>query len=732
MSPVGVRTSQSTHVLETGLAKLWLLLVGVNQYQDEALPSLGYPALDCQGLAEALLAATAGFPQREILIHHDFAPHQPNLDTVRSSLRQIVKASKSIDTILFYFSGHGMLESNTQQVVLCLKDTQKNNLINTGLKLQELLQLLENCQAQQQLVCLDACHSGGMTLLGAKGTTQTEPLLNPTTQLVEVLRQRAAKRKGFYALLSCDQGQQSWEFPQLGHGVFTYYLIRGLRGEASDSQGVIEADGLYRYVYHQTLAYIDNFNQQLRLINQQKRGRGETQIYSEYSLQTPKRIVEGVGELILGLKPKGLESRHLRQALVIDGLPENENSLALSKILSGAGGFEVEYLKLSDKNATLDIRKKIQKCLLFESFALKPTRSIVPEETATVLLYMRSRIQQTEAGEAVLLLGEDVTITRSWLKKQLCRSKSQQIIVLDSLVISDTDALSLRDWVEELQLGIDEGQCLIAAASPLQDFDKFTTTIIQILSKSTRLSGLTAAGWITQLQLELADSQIKLYILLSGSQGVIEVLQSSVEAPTVENSTENSTPDNLASSVGIDYRKLRNLLKAKKWREADEETTNLILKLAHREQQNNLQVESIENIPETDLKTIDTLWVKYSNGRFGFSVQKDIWQSLRSSKAADYVLALAIGNDNVANSETCIDFVNRVGWRLKDSWIEYSDLNFSDDAPPGHLPFFGFFEKVWRVKVLGVWEWHSAIVTASWWRLCVALLSKFESDNIKA
>ncbi|MFH7024538.1 MAG: GUN4 domain-containing protein [Heteroscytonema crispum UTEX LB 1556] len=728
MSPVGVRTSQSTHVLETGLAKLWLLLVGVNQYQDEALPSLGYPALDCQGLAEALLAATEGFPQREILIHHDFAFYQSNLDTVRSSLRQIVKASKSIDTILFYFSGHGMLESNTQQVVLCLKDTQKDNLINTGLKLQELLQLLENCQAQQQLVCLDACHSGGMTLLGAKGTTQTEPILNPTTQLVEVLRQRAAKRKGFYALLSCDQGQQSWEFPQLGHGVFTYYLIRGLRGEASDSQGVIEADGLYRYVYHQTLAYIDKFNQQLRLINQQKRGRGETQIYSEYPLQTPKRIVEGVGELILGLKPKGLESRHLRQALVIDGLAQNENSLALSKILEGAGGFDVEYWSYFDNSATSDIRKIIQKCLLSECFAQKPTRSIVPKETATVLLYMRSRIQQTEQQESVLLLGEDVTITRSWLKKQLRRSKSQQIIVLDCPVKSDTQSLSLRDWVEELQLGIDEGQCLIAAASPLEELDKFATVAIETLSKTTQASGLTAAGWITQLQVELADSKIKLYILLSGSQGVIEVLQGSVEASTVK----NSTPDNLTSSVGIDYRKLRDLLKAKKWRDADEETTNLMLKLAHQEQQNHLESERIQNIPETDLKTIDTLWVKYSNGRFGFSVQKGIWQSLRSSKAADYVLALAIGNDNVANSETCIDFVNRVGWRLKDSWIEYSDLNFSDDAPPGHLPFFGFFEKVWRVKVLGVWEWHSAIVTASWWRLCVALLSRFESFNIKA
>src|SRR4028118_1203029 len=123
-------------------------------------------------------------------------------------------------------------------------------------------QLLENCTAHQQLVWLDACHSGGMTLRGAREETAAELLLNPTPQLVEVLQQRAQKSKGFYALLSCDRGQQSWEFPELGHGVFTYFLMRGLRGEAADAQGRIDVDSLYRYVYHQTLQYIDKTNQQ--------------------------------------------------------------------------------------------------------------------------------------------------------------------------------------------------------------------------------------------------------------------------------------------------------------------------------------------------------------------------------------------------------------------------------------------------------------------------------------
>lgn len=725
MCPIGVRNSRSTHALETGLAKLWLILVGVNQYQDEQIPCLRYSALDCQSLAEALNAAIQGFPQKEVKIYHDFAQHPPLLANVRASLQEIAAATKPIDTVLFYFSGHGMLERSRQEVVLCLQDTQKDNLIDTGLPLQELLQLLENCSAGQQLVWLDACHSGNLTLLGARG--EPDPLLNPTQELVEVLRQRAAKRKGFYALLSCDRGQQSWEFPQLGHGVFTYYLIRGLLGEAADSQGIIEADGLYRYVYHQTLAYIDKANQQLRVINQLKKGRGESSIHSEYPSQTPKRIVEGVGEVILGLKPnnKGT-SRHPRQALIVEGLPKSKSTSALSKILTTSGGFEANYWTVGEKTPSSDVRKAIQKCLLSESFSESPKDSTSLEETATVFLYLRGHIQETEQAEGVFVLSDNIVLNRSWLKKQLRRCRSQQIIILDCVGVSG--CTSLRDWVEDLQLGIDTGQCLIACAAPSHENERFAASVLETLSKAIGSSGLTAAAWITQLQV-LATADIELYFWLSGSQGIIEILPENTNYKSNNLDQNSEESDDLSSAVGIDYTQLRDLLQAGRWLEANEETTNLMLEIAG-EEKRYLDASSLANFPCIDLRTIDTLWVKYSHGRFGFSVQQRIWQSMRGNFAADPVLGLMIGSAKVAAAETCIDFGNRVGWRLKDSWVDYSNLIWDESAPIGHLPFFGFFEQVWRVKVLGVWEWHSAIATASWWQLCLSLFSRLESCQI--
>ncbi|HEY9692496.1 MAG TPA: caspase family protein [Oculatellaceae cyanobacterium] len=526
MSPVSIATSRSNQALVTGQPKLWLLLVGVNKYQDDCLPSLRYSSVDCQGLSEALLEATQAFTQKEIKIYHDFSPELPYLKTVRASLKQISTTAKSQDTILFYFSGHGMLEPNTQQAYLCLADTQKDNLVNTGLALQELLQLLGNCAAHQQLVWLDACHSGGMTLRGITQTTKVEPLLNPTPQLVEVLQQRANKTQGFYALLSCDQGQQSWEFPELGHGVFTYFLMRGLRGEAADTQGRIDVDSLYRYVYHQTLQYIDKTNQQLRLINQQKRHKGETQLNPEYPLQSPKRIVEGIGELILGSKPSLGKSRLQRTALVIEGLTSSKITLEFSKVLRGIGGFALEYLPRPGKTTVQDVREAIQKCLRVESKDSAKFPNIKhlynTEEPTTALLYLRGQVAETEAEEAVLLLGEDIIISRSWLRQQLRRSQViQQIIILDCIDIEQTP--SLKDWVEDLQLEAERGQCIIAASPLDKNSEKFTQALYDTLVAAPQLSGLSVACWITQLQVSLADA-FPIDIWLSGAQGVIEVL----------------------------------------------------------------------------------------------------------------------------------------------------------------------------------------------------------------
>jgi serine/threonine protein kinase len=131
----------------------------------------------------------------------------------------------------------------------------------------------------------------------------------------------------------------------------------------------------------------------------------------------------------------------------------------------------------------------------------------------------------------------------------------------------------------------------------------------------------------------------------------------------------------VVSAVGMDYINLRNLLAAKKWKEADKETARVMLKVAGREKEGWLNTESIEKLPCEDLRTIDELWVKYSNGRFGFSVQKPIYQSLGGTSEYDEAIFERFGD--------------RVGWIQKNERLYYNDLTFSEEAPEAHLPVRG-------------------------------------------
>ncbi|MBE9032692.1 GUN4 domain-containing protein [filamentous cyanobacterium LEGE 11480] len=128
----------------------------------------------------------------------------------------------------------------------------------------------------------------------------------------------------------------------------------------------------------------------------------------------------------------------------------------------------------------------------------------------------------------------------------------------------------------------------------------------------------------------------------------------------------------LESEKKIDYRKLRDLLKAGKWEAADKETLEVMLQASNRKSQGWLDTDSLKNFPCKDLRTIDQLWVKASNGHFGFSVQKKIWEECGSPM-------------NYSNEYK--NFGDRVGWCRDSNWLNYSDLKKNPlHSPAGELP----------------------------------------------
>lgn len=94
--------------------------------------------------------------------------------------------------------------------------------------------------------------------------------------------------------------------------------------------------------------------------------------------------------------------------------------------------------------------------------------------------------------------------------------------------------------------------------------------------------------------------------------------------------------DLFPSEKGIDYIKLRDLLVANNYVEADLETARVMYIAAGREKEEWLRELDIDNFPCQDLRTINQLWLHYSEGKFGFSVQKEIYQSLKGRNSNSY------------------------------------------------------------------------------------------------
>ena len=124
------------------------------------------------------------------------------------------------------------------------------------------------------------------------------------------------------------------------------------------------------------------------------------------------------------------------------------------------------------------------------------------------------------------------------------------------------------------------------------------------------------------------------------------------------------------------YTRLNQLLADKNWKDADQETANIMLKIMHRESQGWLDDDDCKNFPPDELKIIDQLWVKHSNGHFGFSVQKEIFTSAKvGGKVGEY------------DYSTWCKFGEEVGWRKGGSWVSYSELSFDIRSNKGHLPY---------------------------------------------
>lgn len=143
------------------------------------------------------------------------------------------------------------------------------------------------------------------------------------------------------------------------------------------------------------------------------------------------------------------------------------------------------------------------------------------------------------------------------------------------------------------------------------------------------------------------------------------------------------------------FQTLERLLKDHQWRAADGETYRLMITTVGKEAGQLFAPEDLLTFPCNDLKAIDGLWVKYSDGKFGFSVQKKIYVECGAKLDGKY--------PEVVIWER---FCDRVGWRLGGSYITYDKVLYDtyEKANQGHLPFSRvgsvLMESMWGISSL--------------------------------
>ncbi|MCU0525153.1 MAG: GUN4 domain-containing protein [Elainella sp. Prado103] len=201
---------------------------------------------------------------------------------------------------------------------------------------------------------------------------------------------------------------------------------------------------------------------------------------------------------------------------------------------------------------------------------------------------------------------------------------------------------------------------------------------------ATFLDRLKSESLKNQFQLvsELADSEAGLEVLMRflsdrtpATIGVIEgkVYQTLIQSanPTVTTFLQTHFPTGivpLQSECDVDYAPLQALLAQQNFQAADRLTLEKMCELAGdlAVQRKWIYFTEVSTFPMVDLQTINLLWLVHSEGKFGFSVQRELW--------------LAAGK----NWEK---LWYQIGWKNGNVWTRYpQEFNWSLDAPRGHLP----------------------------------------------
>ena len=233
-----VMPSDPVKIEPTTDVKIWAVVVGVGRYT--SMPSLKFTDDDAFRFYSFLKSPEGGaLPENQIEILVD---ESATRDNIIKTMRTMFLKADANDVVVMYFSGHG-LEG-------CFLPVDFDG-FNNKLRHEEVKQIFKSSKAKHKLCIADACHSGSLNYgqgLASKG---------PATVSLKRFYQAFEDADGGIALLMSSQSEElSLEDHGLRQGVFTYYVLQGLKGKAdNNSDKLVTIKELYNYVYKSVREY---------------------------------------------------------------------------------------------------------------------------------------------------------------------------------------------------------------------------------------------------------------------------------------------------------------------------------------------------------------------------------------------------------------------------------------------------------------------------------------------
>lgn len=223
----------------------WAVIVGISNYQHRDW-NLRYADRDAEELYKLLLTPSGGGfkPENVCKLINETA----TTGNITRALRGFLKKPAREDLVLIYFACHGAPDfDRPDNVYLLTHDTDPNEIAGTALPMREIDDSLKgNLHAKKVVILVDACHSAAVG--GGIGSRNAIP---EATVLNRYLQEMSRAKDGLALITSAEANEAAQEHERWGggHGVFTHFLLEGMRGAAdTDDNDIVTIGELFEYV----------------------------------------------------------------------------------------------------------------------------------------------------------------------------------------------------------------------------------------------------------------------------------------------------------------------------------------------------------------------------------------------------------------------------------------------------------------------------------------------------